>query len=87
MTYLSGAIRPELLRRRPDLGVMLQPRAGNRPQLQGTAWAQDNGLYHDPGQPERRFDDLRFLVTASSEPELCLGLPISSCAPTSRTRT
>ncbi|HEY1292855.1 MAG TPA: hypothetical protein VGJ60_07250 [Chloroflexota bacterium] len=60
MIYLSGVVRPEILGARADLGVMMTPRAGNRPDLSRTYWALDNGLYHDTDEPERQFDDDRF---------------------------
>lgn len=44
MIYLSGVVRPELLGR-PDIGVMLQPGMGNRPDLSSTPWAADNGCF------------------------------------------
>lgn len=49
MIYLSGAIRPQLLGLRPDLGVMHTPNIGNKADLSSTPWAADSGCYSPTG--------------------------------------
>lgn len=44
MIYLSGHVRAEFLSAW-DLGVMLTPNMGNRPDLSRARWAADNGCY------------------------------------------
>lgn len=44
MRYLSGAIQPSVLAS-PDLGALLTPNMGNRPDLSRTAWAADTGCF------------------------------------------
>ncbi|WP_454018460.1 hypothetical protein [Azospirillum sp. Marseille-Q6669] len=54
--YLSGVVHPAIFGERkdllpeprPDLGVMLTPAMGNRPDLSSTAWAGDNACFSDP---------------------------------------
>ncbi len=48
MIYLSGAVRPELLGLRKDLGVIMTPMMGNRPDLSNTLWGADNGCFARP---------------------------------------
>lgn len=48
MIYLSGAVRSELLGRQ-DLGVMLTPNMGNRPDLAATPWGADTGCFTASG--------------------------------------
>ncbi|PWC96936.1 hypothetical protein [Azospirillum sp. TSO5] len=48
MIYLSGAIRPELVGLRPDLGVMMQPGMGNKPDFRKTKRGCDNGCFAKP---------------------------------------
>ena len=70
MIYLSGAIQPELMRQ-PDMGFMLQPGMGNRPNLSETLWAADNGCY----AAGDRFDYngwLRWLAEFSTYNATCL---------------
>jgi hypothetical protein len=45
--YLSGHPHPRLARRF-DAGWLLTPRMGNRPDLDGTVWAVDNGCFVNP---------------------------------------
>ena len=47
MIYLSGAVRQEFARC-PDLGWMLTPMMGNRPDLEGSIWGADNGCFSAP---------------------------------------
>lgn len=44
MIYLSGAVRPELLRV-PNTGFILTPMMGNRPDLTAVTWAADTGCF------------------------------------------
>lgn len=44
MIYLSGAVRPELLRI-PQTGFILTPNMGNRPDLSAVTWAADTGCF------------------------------------------
>lgn len=60
IVYLSGAVRPEALGERFDLGVLLTPNMGNRPSLKGALWAADNGLYAGPDKPARPFGEVEF---------------------------
>lgn len=55
--YLSGIVRPELLGLRPDLGVMMQPNMGNRPDLSATKFAVDTGCF----TTTFRFDIRRYM--------------------------
>ena len=50
MIYLSGAADVIATSRRPDVGYMLTPLKGNKPDLSGTLWAADTGCFT---QPER----------------------------------
>lgn len=47
MIYLSGAVRPEVMKRE-DLGFMLTPHIGNKVDLDGTVWGADNGCFARP---------------------------------------
>jgi hypothetical protein len=49
LIYLSGCVRPELIGRREDAGLMLQPNMGNRPDLSATWFAIDNGCFAKGG--------------------------------------
>lgn len=51
MLYLSGCVRPDLLGRE-DVGIMITPHMGNRPDLSNTPWAADTGCFKHP----ERFD-------------------------------
>lgn len=58
MIYLSGAVRQEILAgSRQDLGVMITPMMGNRPNLTGTPWCADTGCFSQP----QRHNDQRYL--------------------------
>lgn len=57
MIYLSGHVRMECLSS-PDLGVMLTPNMGNRPDLSRAIWAADNGCFTQP----ERFDGDYYLA-------------------------
>lgn len=46
MTYLSGAIVPEALSKRPDFGVLFNPLMGNNPSDLGV-FACDNGVFSE----------------------------------------
>lgn len=54
--YLSGVVHPAIFGQRPDLlpkpradlGVILTPAMGNRPDLSQTAWGADNACFADP---------------------------------------
>jgi hypothetical protein len=46
--YLSGVVHPAILRLRPDLGLMLTERMGNRPDLSSMRWGADNGCFANP---------------------------------------
>lgn len=50
MIYLSGIVHPEIGRlRRADLGVLITPHMGNRPEwLPFVDWAADNGMFSQP---------------------------------------
>lgn len=71
MIYLSGAIHPEALGRRPDLGVMLTPMMGNRPKLANVTWGADNGCF---ATPEKYTDEMyrAFLVRYQAHRDRCL---------------
>lgn len=56
MIYLSGHVRPEVLGR-PDLGVMLTPMTGYRPDLSRSIWAADSGCFSAP----EKFDMTKYL--------------------------
>ncbi|MFC5358115.1 hypothetical protein [Azospirillum himalayense] len=77
--YLSGVVHPaifgqrtDLLREpRPDLGVILTPAMGNRPELTTTPWAADNACFTDPaGFRLERY--LRWLASMSVFLPTCL---------------
>lgn len=69
ITYLSGAVRAELVGRRSDLGFILTPEMGNRPDLTKVAWGADNGCFAHP----ERFDADRYAGwLADRPPETCL---------------
>jgi hypothetical protein len=58
MLYLSGAVRPEIVRGEiPKVGLMLTPNMGNRPDLSRIAWAGDTGCFSSSAG----FDLTRFL--------------------------
>jgi hypothetical protein len=50
ITYLSGIVHPEIGRlKRDDLGVLLTPHMGNRPEwLHLVCWGGDNGMFKNP---------------------------------------
>lgn len=64
MLYLSGAVRPEILDMRPDLGLMLTPMMGNNPDLSHVRWAADTGCF---SQPEKHSDE-RYLDWLDKKP-------------------
>jgi len=59
LTYLSGVVVPSILDQpRDDLGLLLTPDMGNKPDLHRVrAWGADNGCYGNPYW----FDEDRFL--------------------------
>lgn len=68
MIYLSGCVRPELLRQ-PDMGLMLTPLMGNAVDLTDTLWAADTGCFAQPDA----FDESEYLAWLSAHPSaLCL---------------
>ncbi len=69
LTFLSGAVRQEILGMRPDLGLILTPMMGNAPDLTQVQWAADTGCY---SQPEK-YNDQRYLDFLDKRPrETCL---------------
>jgi hypothetical protein len=49
LSYYSGAVRSEIVALgRPDLGFMLTPRMGNRPDLTRVSWCADTGCFSAP---------------------------------------
>lgn len=71
MIYLSGAIREEMSGGRSDLGFMLTPRGGHRPDLSRTVWAADTGCFTDPeGFSLQHY--LNWLASHSGDAERCL---------------
>lgn len=55
LTFLSGAVRPGIVNgMRRDLGVILTPMMGNRPDLSRCSWAADTSCF---SQPERYSDN------------------------------
>lgn len=77
--YLSGVVHPAIFGMRPDLlpkpradlGVILTPAMGNRPDLSQTAWGADNACFADPdGFRVERF--LAWLVSLSVFIPTCL---------------
>ncbi len=64
MIYLSGAVQSACLAS-PDLGLMLTPWIGNRPDMRRTIWAADNGCFTQP----ERFDGGQYLAWLDSKAE------------------
>lgn len=64
MIYLSGAVRPELVGKRRDLGFILTPQMGNKPDLSAMAWGADNGCFAHP----ERFDGDKYLAWLAARP-------------------
>lgn len=60
MIYLSGAVRPELFQAHPDIGFMLTPNMGNKPDLTSTVWGADTGCYSPSG--DKGFDLDRYVA-------------------------
>ena len=74
MIYLSGAVRPNLIGLRPDLGVLLTPQMRNHPDLSAGPWAADNGCF----TLGERFDMavfLTFLAKRRYAVDTCLFAP------------
>lgn len=57
MIWLSGAVRPELADQE-DVGFMLTPMMGNRPDLTTTWWGADTGCFTQP----RKHSDVGYLA-------------------------
>lgn len=64
MIYLSGCVRKELEGRRPDVGFMMTPWMGNRPNLEAGPWGADNGCFTRPND----FDLDRYLAFLAERP-------------------
>lgn len=69
ITFLSGAVRPEMIGMRRDLGFILTPMMGNAPDLTRVKWGADTGCF---SQPEKH-DDQRYLDWLDKRPrKTCL---------------
>lgn len=71
MIYLSGGNvgSPDLVG--PDLGLMLTPMMGNRPEMGRSLWAADTGCF---GQPDKHDDEayLTWLAQRDTHADRCL---------------
>lgn len=69
MIYLSGAVRREIVEGLPNMGLMLTPMMGNRPNLDRVWWSADTGCF---SQPEKH-DDTKYLDWLDKRPrKTCL---------------
>lgn len=73
MLYLSGCASPAVIASgRPDLGLMLTPKMGNRPDLSVIPWAADTGCFAAPDE----YDEGVYLAWLAARPR-----PLFATAP------